>query len=38
MTRPLRILNPGDYYHVTCRSDDRRATFKDDRDWIVFFQ
>lgn len=38
MTRPLRILIPGGFYHVTCRGNDRRAIFKDDRDRIVFLE
>jgi len=32
MIRPLRILFPGAYYHVTCRGNDRRAIYRDDRD------
>lgn len=35
MSRPLRILIPGGFYHVTCRGNDRRAIFKDDRDRTV---
>ena len=38
MTRPLRILVPGGYYHVTCRGNDRRAIFRDDRDRSVFLE
>lgn len=38
MTRPLRILLPGAFYHVTCRGNDRRAIFKDDRDRTVFLE
>ena len=38
MTRPLRILIPGGFYHVTCRGNDRRAIFKDDRDRTVFLE
>ena len=38
MTRPLRILVPGGYYHVTCRGNDRRAIYSDDRDRSVFLE
>lgn len=38
MTRPLRILIPGGFYHVTCRGNDRRSIFKDDRDRTVFLE
>jgi len=38
MTRPLRILIPGGYYHVTCRGNERKAIFKDDRDRSVFLE
>jgi putative transposase len=38
MTRPLRILVPGGYYHVTCRGNDRRAIYRDDRDRSVFLE
>lgn len=38
MTRPLRILVPGGFYHVTCRGNDRRAIFRDDRDRAVFLE
>ena len=38
MTRPLRIMIPGGFYHVTCRGNDRRAIFKDDRDRTVFLE
>lgn len=38
MTRPLRILIPGAYYHVTCRGNDRRAIFRDDRDRSIFLE
>jgi REP element-mobilizing transposase RayT len=36
MTRPLRILVAGGYYHVTCRGNDRRTIYRDDRDRTVF--
>ena len=38
MARPLRIAYPNAYYHVTCRGNDRRAIFKDDRDRKVFLE
>lgn len=38
MTRPLRILVPGGYYHVTCRGNDRRPIYRDDRDRSVFLE
>jgi REP-associated tyrosine transposase len=38
MTRPLRILIPGGFYHVTRRGNDRRAIFKDNRDRTVFME
>ena len=38
MTRPLRILFPGAYYHVTCRGNDRRAIYRDDLDREDFLE
>jgi putative transposase len=38
MTRPLRILIPGGFYHVTCRGNDRRAIYRDDRDRSLFLE
>ena len=38
MTRPLRILLPGGYYHVTCRGNEGRAIYRDDRDRTVFLE
>jgi len=32
MARPLRIECPGGWYHVTCRGNERRRIFRDDRD------
>ena len=32
MARPLRIDYPDAFYHVTCRGNERREIFKDDRD------
>jgi putative transposase len=31
-------LIPGAYYHVTCRENDRRAIFRDDRDRSIFLE
>jgi putative transposase len=36
MARPLRILFPDAYYHVTCRGNERKAIFRDDADRSVF--
>ena len=36
MARPLRIVYPGAYYHVTCRGNERKAIYRDDRDRAVF--
>jgi putative transposase len=36
MARPLRILFPDAYYHVTCRGNERRPIFRDDTDRSVF--
>jgi len=38
MTRPLRILIPGAFYHVTCRGNERRAIYRDDRDRSLFLE
>ncbi len=38
MARPLRIDYPDAYYHVTCRGNDRRNIFKNDRDRSVFLE
>jgi REP element-mobilizing transposase RayT len=38
MARPLRILIPGGYYHVTCRGNERKAIFKDDADRSFFLE
>jgi len=32
MVRPLRIEYPDAVYHVTCRGNERKAIFKDDKD------
>jgi Transposase IS200 like len=34
--RPLRILCPNAFYHVTCRGNDRRVIFRDDHDRARF--
>ena len=36
MSRPLRILYPGAYYHVTCRGNERKAIFLNDEDRKLF--
>src|SRR4029077_13966088 len=33
-----RISYPHAYYHVTCRGNDRRAIFRDDRDRTLFLE
>jgi putative transposase len=38
MARPLRIEYPGAYYHVTSRSNERRAIFADDTDKRRFLE
>lgn len=32
MARPLRIDLAGAWHHVTCRGNERRVIFRDDRD------
>lgn len=36
MARPLRIQYPGAVYHVTCRGNERKEIFRDDRDREAF--
>jgi putative transposase len=36
MARPLRILYPNAFYHITCRGNDRRVIFGDDQDRTRF--
>ena len=36
MARPLRIVYPGAYYHITCRGNERKAIYRDERDRSVF--
>jgi len=38
MARPLRIQYPHAYYHVTCRGNDRRSIYRDDRDRELFLE
>jgi REP element-mobilizing transposase RayT len=38
MARPLRILYPNAFYHVTCRGNDRRVIFRDDHDRVRFLE
>ncbi|MCX6340178.1 MAG: transposase [Candidatus Aureabacteria bacterium] len=38
MARPLRIQYPGAYYHVTCRGNERRNIFADEKDISRFFE
>jgi putative transposase len=38
MARPLRIECPDTWYHVTCRGNERRAMFRDDRDLERFLE
>jgi REP element-mobilizing transposase RayT len=36
MARPLRINYPGAFYHVTCRGNERKIIFANDRDRSLF--
>jgi len=36
MARPLRIQYPGAVYHVTCRGNERRDIYRDDKDRTTF--
>jgi REP element-mobilizing transposase RayT len=38
MARPLRIQYPGAVYHVTCRGNERKEIFRDDRDRKTFLE
>lgn len=38
MARPLRIQYPGAVYHVTCRGNERKDIFNDDRDRKTFLE
>ena len=38
MSRPLRIEYPGAVYHVTCRGNERKSIFRDDKDRNRFLE
>lgn len=38
MARPLRIQYPGAVYHITCRGNERREIFRDDKDRYTFLE
>jgi putative transposase len=38
MARQLRIQYPGAIYHVTCRGNERKEIYKDDRDREAFLE
>ena len=38
MARPLRIQYPGAVYHVTCRGNERKSIYKDDKDRKTFLE
>jgi putative transposase len=38
MARPIRIKYPGAWYHVTCRGNEKREIFTDDRDRVRFLE
>src|ERR1051325_3780267 len=38
MARPLRIVCPGAWYHVTARGNERRDIFRDDKDRFHFIE
>jgi len=38
MARPLRIICPGAWYHVTARGNERRDIFRDDKDRTHFLE
>lgn len=38
MARPLRIKYPGAWYHVTCRGNERRVIFRDEKDRVRFLK
>lgn len=38
MARPLRIQYPGAVYHITCRGNERRDIFRDDKDRYTFLE
>ncbi len=36
MSRPIRLEYPGAVFHITCRGNERRTTFRDDLDRVRF--
>lgn len=38
MARPLRIIYPGAFYHITSRGNERKAIFMTKRDRLKFFE
>ena len=38
MARPLRVEYPGAVYHVTSRGNERKTTFKDNKDRNIFLE
>lgn len=38
MARPLRIQYPGAVYHITCRGNERKDIYKDDKDRKTFLE
>lgn len=38
MTRPLRVQYPNAVYHVTCRGNEQKPIFRDDRDRSIFLK
>jgi putative transposase len=38
MARPLRIVCPGAWYHITARGNERRDIFRDDKDRLRFLE
>ena len=38
MFKDVWMAHPNAYYHVSCRGNDRRAIFKDDRDRNAFLE
>jgi REP element-mobilizing transposase RayT len=38
MARPLRLEYPGAVYHVIARGNERRAVFREDRDWELYLE
>lgn len=38
MARPLRIIYPHAFYHVTCRGNERKDIYRDDQDRSLFLE